>query len=180
LTQGVNRLCAIGALPPNDGGRCRQAQSLVSTQTIAVNNGEMYRSFAAAGTSGFDFTGDQHQIDISGFLRAFGHRLQFRSAGHLDHKSRVPIRDGAREGDRLPPLKFIEGEAGRSPRVDLGPVSRPPDTMIRCRRRKSTDERLAFVLSSAVYTEQEVLPCVATEAQLCDIRVLVPGTTPTR
>lgn len=127
LTQGVNRLCAIGALPPNDGGRCRQAQPLVNTQTIAVNHGEMYRSFAAAGTSGFDFTGDQHQIDISGLLRAFGHRLQFRSAGHLDHKSRVLIRDGAREGDRLPQLKLTEGEAGRSPRVDLGPVSRPPD-----------------------------------------------------
>lgn len=29
--------CAVGAVTPNDGGRCRQAQPLVSTNTIAVN-----------------------------------------------------------------------------------------------------------------------------------------------
>ncbi|CCW13685.1 Mobile element protein [Rhodococcus aetherivorans] len=31
LTQAAKRRCAVGTLTPNDGGRCRQAQPLVST-----------------------------------------------------------------------------------------------------------------------------------------------------
>jgi hypothetical protein len=37
--QAVNRRCAVGAHTPNEGGRCRQAQPLVNTNTIAVKHG---------------------------------------------------------------------------------------------------------------------------------------------
>jgi len=36
-TQAVKRRWAVGTVTPNDGGRCRQAQPLVNTNTIAVN-----------------------------------------------------------------------------------------------------------------------------------------------
>jgi hypothetical protein len=37
LAHWVNRRCAVGTVTPNSAGRCRQAQPLVSTYTIAVN-----------------------------------------------------------------------------------------------------------------------------------------------
>jgi hypothetical protein len=35
--QAVSRRCAVAGDTPNDGGRCRHAQPLVSTNTIAMN-----------------------------------------------------------------------------------------------------------------------------------------------